>query len=219
MGGPAFQSGLVVRPFVLGPFETNCYVVSATGSSDCWVVDCGFDPGELIDHIRRQKLRPAALLLTHAHADHIAGIDELRRAFPGIPIHIHPAEREFLRDPELNLSAALGYGITAPAADHALCDGQALELGGSRWTVLHTPGHSPGGVTLHCAEEGIALVGDTLFAGSIGRSDFPTSDEAALHRSIRQRLYVLPDATVVYPGHGPATTIGREKRTNPFVRP
>lgn len=171
-------------------------------------------------------------MLTHAHIDHIAGLDEIARAFPNAPVHLHQSERLWLTDPTLNLSAAAGQPITcATTVTHALEDGRTLELLGQSWRVLHTPGHSPGGVTLVLESRsegshgiapgiapGIAFVGDTLFAGSIGRSDFPTSDEAMLHRSIRDQLYTLPATTRALPGHGPPTTIGHEMATNPFVR-
>lgn len=209
---------VVVERFVLGPFETNCYLVRASVGGGVWVVDAGFDPAPMLDRLAALRQPVEAILLTHAHADHIAGLNEVKAAHPSAPILIHPAETGFLADPARNLSEGFGVPITAPAADGPLEDGRSLTLGGVEWTALHTPGHSPGGVTLHCAAADVALVGDTLFAGSIGRFDFPTSDEAALFRSIRQRLYALPDETVVYSGHGEPTTIGREKATNPFVR-
>lgn len=206
------------RGFALGPFETNCYVVNLEGDSACWIVDAGFEPAEMIEHVRGTGLEPRALLLTHAHADHIAGVREVVAAFPGLPVRVHAAERDWLLDPMLNLSGGMGMPVTAPETDRTLEDGEELELSRTRWRVLHTPGHSPGGVTIHCADAGIALVGDALFAGSIGRHDFPGSSFETLAASIRERLYALPDETVVLPGHGPATTIGREKRSNPFVR-
>ncbi|MCB9839178.1 MAG: MBL fold metallo-hydrolase [Phycisphaeraceae bacterium] len=214
----------IVERFVLGPFETNCYVVSAPGSDSCWIVDAGYGPDAMIERIRERGQRVGAVVLTHAHADHIAGLDEIIGAFPGVPVFLHPSERAWLRDPELNLSGFAGTPLVCDAeATGELSDGQALELLGATWRVLHTPGHSPGGVTLVLESVGesgahVAFVGDTLFAGSIGRSDFPTSDEAALHRSIRERLYTLDEDTTALPGHGPPTTIGREKRSNPFVR-
>lgn len=204
--------------FALGPFETNCYLVWVEGQPACWIVDAGFEPDPLIEAARRRGLEPEALLLTHAHADHIAGVRKVLEAFPGLPVHIHDTERGWLADPEQNLSAGLGVPVTAPAPQASLADGQSLELAGSHWRVLHTPGHSPGGVTLHCPEAGLALVGDALFAGSIGRHDFPGSSFETLEHSIREKLYALPDPTRVLPGHGPETTIGQEKRSNPFVR-
>lgn len=218
------SAAAAVRPEVdcvtLGPFETNCYLVSIPGDStrSCWIVDASFDPDELIELVHAKGLRPAALVLTHAHVDHIAGVGEVRAAFPGLPILIHEAEREWLSDPVLNLSAMMAMDVTAPGPDRLLTDGDRLELAGTTWDVLHTPGHSPGGITLHHAPSATALVGDTLFNASIGRFDFPGSDEETLVRSIKDRLYALPDQTRVFPGHGPPTTIGREKRSNPFVR-
>ena len=211
-----------ITPFVLGPFETNCYVVQVpageSGERPCWIVDAGFDPDEMIRFIQSEGLKPVAAVLTHAHADHIAGLASVRRAFPGIPILIHEAEADWLGDPMLNLSAMGGIPITAPRADRLLADGERLYLGESEWEVRHTPGHSPGGIALIHEPSHQALVGDALFAGSVGRSDFPGSDPEVLARSIRSRLYTLPDRTRVFPGHGPPTTIGREKRSNPFVR-
>ncbi|MFG0328659.1 MAG: MBL fold metallo-hydrolase [Phycisphaerales bacterium] len=202
----------------LGPWETNCYVVRAPTSSACWIVDAGFEPAALIRHVRDQGLEPEKLILTHAHLDHIAGAREVVEAFGGLPISIHEAERDWLSDPTLNLSAFVEMNITAPEATDLLEDGQPLTLDGHQWIVLHTPGHSPGGVTLVHNDSRQAIVGDTLFQGSIGRFDFPTSDGDTLIRSIRERLMTLPDDTRVLPGHGPETTIGQERDSNPYVR-
>jgi glyoxylase-like metal-dependent hydrolase (beta-lactamase superfamily II) len=215
--GPA--GTLLIEPFALGPFETNCHVVRVAGDPGCLIVDAGFDPGEMIGHVEQHGLSPELLILTHAHADHIAGIRQVRGRFPELPILIHDEEREWLVDPELNLSAGMGFPVTAPAATGTLADGDEVTIGGHVFTVLHTPGHSPGGITLYCADAHAAIVGDSLFNGSIGRTDFPGSDFETLAGSIRTKLYALPDETIVYPGHGPRTTIGREKRSNPFVRP
>jgi hydroxyacylglutathione hydrolase len=216
--------GCLIEGFALGPFETNCYVVYVPGprgairGRGCWIVDASFGPEPLIGRVRELGLIPEALLLTHAHVDHIAGVDEVLAAFSGTPVVIHPSEREWLRDPALNLSVGMGTPVTAHGPDRTYEAGEELELSGTRWTVLHTPGHSPGGVALWNGADNVALVGDALFAGSVGRTDFPGSDPHLLARSIRERLYTLPEETIIYPGHGPQSTIGREKRTNPFVR-
>lgn len=226
-GNTIGENGRVeLEVFTLGPFETNCYVVRAPGASgtdpDCWIVDASFEPAPIVEFVQARNLRPVALILTHAHVDHIAGVTEVvsacsRRGAP-LPVWVHAAEAAWLHDPMLNLSALGGVAVTAPGPDRLLQGGETLELGASRWTVLHTPGHSPGGITLSNPASGIALVGDTLFAGSVGRSDFPGSDQETLFQSIRTKLYTLPEATRIYPGHGPASTIGRERKHNPYVR-
>jgi hydroxyacylglutathione hydrolase len=227
--GGAARPRTVIETFTLGPFETNCYLVyqgpptAAEGSGAgraCWVVDASFEPADLIERVRALDLRPEKLILTHAHVDHIAGVEEVLRAFAAAPIElsIHGAEVDWLSDPMKNLSAMMGEAVTTRAPSRVLKEGDELRLGDSVWRVLHTPGHSPGGITLHNQAESVALVGDSLFAGSIGRTDFPGSSFEQLAASIRAKLYQMPAATRVLPGHGPATTVGRERETNPFVR-
>lgn len=207
---------LQIETFVLGAWETNCYVVSAGRS--CWIVDAGFDPRPMLEHIAERRLTPRQIVLTHAHADHIAGLHDVRRAFPDIPILIHEAEHAFLTDTALNLSAFLAEPVVAPEPTGTFAHGDTLLLEGAAFEVRHTPGHSPGGVCLYQPDHGVALVGDTLFSGSIGRSDFPTSDGETLGRSIREQLLTLPGATRILPGHGPETTIAIERRSNPYIR-
>jgi glyoxylase-like metal-dependent hydrolase (beta-lactamase superfamily II) len=170
-----------------------------------------------LECVQDHGLRPQALILTHTHVDHIAGVREVLAAFPGLGLLVHPAEKEWLWDPMLNLSAMSGEPITTPEATGYVNEGDVSALGETSWRILHTPGHSPGGITIYHEPSGTALVGDSLFAGSIGRTDFPGGDLATLERSIREKLYTLPDSVTVYPGHGPRTTIGRERKTNPYV--
>jgi len=208
---------LKIHAFTLGQWMTNCYVVHAEGSKTCWIIDAGFDPDPMIEAVKQYGMTPSMLVLTHAHVDHIAGINTVRESWPDLPIAIHEAEAKFLSDPILNLSAGAGMNITAPEPDRLLHHGDTLTLDGLDFEVRHTPGHSPGGICLYQSDCGVALVGDTLFYDSIGRHDFPTSDGEQLMRSIREQLMTLPDPTEVYPGHMQPTTIGRERQLNPFL--
>ncbi|MFO0874423.1 MAG: MBL fold metallo-hydrolase [Phycisphaerales bacterium] len=207
-----------IAPFVLGEFQTNCYVVSVPGRDECWIVDVGERPQRMLEHVERAGLRPVAIVLTHCHCDHIAGLDLARGRLGSIEVMAHEAERGFCGEPQLNLSAFVGAPVTAAEPTRWLHGGETLDLAGSTWRVMHTPGHSPGGITLVHDESKQAIVGDTLFAGSIGRIDFPTSDPARMERTLAELLRSLPDETRIHPGHGPSTTIGRERRTNPYLR-
>lgn len=209
-----------IETFVLGDYQTNCFVVTPgppAAGTPCWLVDCGFDSRAMLDFVRRHELDARALLLTHCHPDHIAGVDEALTVLGRLPIYAHRAEAEWNSDPMLNMSSMIGIPISVTAPDHLLDGGETLDLAGTSWRVVHTPGHSPGGVCfIHDASKQ-AIVGDTLFAGSIGRIDFPNSDPDAMRRTIQDVIMQWPDDMAVLPGHGPATTVGDERRRNPFV--
>ncbi len=204
-----------ITPFVLGDYQTNCYIV--TSGDDCWVVDCGYEPEELIKYIETNSLKPSAILLTHCHADHIAGLDQLRSAIGNVHVMCHESESTWNMNPMLNLSGLAGMPVTAEPPDGFLTPGKQITLGDSTWDVLHAPGHSPGSICFIQSDTNQAIVGDTLFAGSIGRHDFPTSNVDDLRHSIGEVLMKLPDEMTIYPGHGPSSTIGHERVTNPFV--
>jgi glyoxylase-like metal-dependent hydrolase (beta-lactamase superfamily II) len=210
------SDALTIKTFTLGDWMTNCYVLAA--GSRCWIIDAGFQPRLMLQYIQKNNLTPEKIILTHAHVDHIGGLTQVSAAHPNAPILIHEAEQQFPTDPMLNLSAALAEEIVAPEPTQLLTVGQMLELNGHHFEVRHTPGHSPGGITLYCAEQRLALVGDALFAAGIGRTDFPTADHKTLIDSIKNQLMALPDDTRVLPGHGPATTIGEERANNPFLQ-
>lgn len=200
------------------PFMENTLIVRREGRPDCLVVDPGFQPDKILAHLERHHLEPALILLTHGHVDHIAGNARLKQVWPSLPIFIGAGDAPMLTDPVANLSGLGGVSITSPPADRLLSEGERVEAAGLELSVLEIPGHSPGHIVyvLHSEQPAIILGGDVLFRGSIGRCDFPGGDQDLLLSGIRTKLFVLPPDTIVYPGHGPATTIGHEQRTNPF---
>ncbi len=203
---------------ILGDFQTNSYVVRRDESAtDCVIVDTGLDARDLVAFLKEQRLRPAAVILTHGHIDHIQGLGLLRQEFPSVQVYIHRLDAHLLEDPDANLSGLAGGDFVTKAADVLLEDGRTIEEAGIRLSVLHTPGHTPGGICLYAERDGVLFSGDTLFADSIGRTDFPGGSVDQLLAGIRDKLLVLPDLTVVHPGHGGRTTLGREKRCNPFL--
>ena len=209
----------LIEPFLSQPFEQWAYVLRRPGTSEAIVVDPGFQTRSLLAFLRESGLIPAAVLNTHGHSDHIAGNAALKAAFPDAPILIGRREAHLLTDPEANLSAPFGKPFTSPPADRLLDEGERLELAGFAFNLFEIPGHSPGSIVLVSIDETppFVIAGDVLFAGSVGRCDFPGGDMESLVSGIRSKLLPLPDATLVYPGHGPPTTIGDERRRNPYV--
>ena len=202
---------------ILGGYQTNCYVLRKDDSAkDCLIIDPGLEAAELIEFLDEQKLNPVVAVLTHGHIDHIAGLTVLRNQFPEIKVYIHNLDAEMLTDPNINLSAMSGMTFITDAEDVSLKNRDIIDLAGMKLRVLHTPGHTPGGISLYSKEAGVVFVGDTLFADSIGRTDFPGGNMSQLLNSVREKLFTLPEETEVYPGHGPATTIATEKAHNPF---
>jgi len=215
----ADSAALLLGRIESAPFAENTFVVARPGDGGCLVVDPGFEPDAVIDWIESRGLEPRAILLTHGHSDHIAGNGSLKNRWPGLPILVGRGDAAKLTDPAGNLSGAFGFNLVSPPADRLLDDGESLELAGFAITVLAIPGHSSGHVVyrLDGLSPPVVLGGDVLFLEGIGRTDFPDGDFAALAAGIRRHLYTLPDDTLILPGHGEATTVGHERRHNPFV--
>ena len=201
-------------------FGENAYVAYFEQRGDCLVFDPGFDFQQIVARLTELRLAPAAILNTHGHSDHIAGNEALKRVWRECPLLIGAGDAPKLTDPELNLSAAFGVALISPAADRLLHEGDVYEGAGLRLEILEIPGHSVGHIVFLCKDHDpwIVFGGDVLFQGSIGRTDFPDGDLDHLLGNIRSKLLTLPDETIVLPGHGPGTTIGAEKRSNPFLR-
>ena len=205
-----------IENFVLGPVGTNCYIVSNEETKECFLVDMAACPPELVSHIKNSGLTVKAVLLTHGHVDHIMGLDRFLEEFPA-PVYACAAEKELLESAQLNSSSGmLGQPYTFHGAQYVK-DGDLLEIAGMKIQVIQTPGHTIGGCCYYIADEQTLFSGDTLFRASIGRTDLPTGSMGALVRSVTEKILVLPDETRVYPGHMEETTVGYEKKYNPFL--
>jgi glyoxylase-like metal-dependent hydrolase (beta-lactamase superfamily II) len=199
------------------PFAENSYIVRRPDRKDAVVIDPGFEPDAILDALAADQLTVAMILNTHGHVDHIAGNQTLKEAYPEAPLVIGAGDAAMLTDPMQNLSGLAGVAIVSPPADRTVREGETIDVAGMQFDVLEIPGHSPGHVVFVIRGEPIVFGGDVLFAGSIGRTDFPGGNLDQLLSGIRAKLWPLAAETAVYPGHGPATTIGEEKRSNPFL--
>lgn len=205
-----------MRQYAVGPFQSNVYLVWDAAPGEAVLVDAGAEAPRLLRELDKHELTLMAILQTHAHADHIAALPELVAA-TGASVYLHPDARPMLTSAEENLSAFAGFPISAPVETLAVREGDELNLLGRELKVYHTPGHAPGSVCYHFVDDGIVFTGDALFAGSIGRTDFPGGSYDLLIESIKEKLLALPDETEVYSGHMGPTTIGHERKTNPFL--
>jgi len=187
----------IVETFIVGPLEENCYLLYDETSREASLIDPGADPEKILDFINKHNLTLKNIIITHGHWDHVGAIDHVKHA-TGAPVHIHKLD------------------MGTVSAENFLKEGDAVVIGNAQYKVIHTPGHSPGSVSL--VGDGFLLTGDLLFCGGVGRTDLPGGSWSVLEESIRHKIYSFPDATEVLPGHGPTTTIGQEKLSNPFVR-
>lgn len=204
------------RQFALGPLQTNAYIIE-NGNKECIIIDPGSEGKRLVKNLEKNGLKPLAVLLTHAHFDHIGAVDSITEKW-NCSVYIHEKEQDWLQDPSLNGSKYfISEEITAKDADQLITEEGSLDIGTFHFKVIETPGHSPGSVSYYLQEKQVVFSGDALFARSIGRTDLPGGSHRQLIQSIHEKLLVLPEATVVASGHGPLTSIGDEMNGNPFL--
>jgi glyoxylase-like metal-dependent hydrolase (beta-lactamase superfamily II) len=210
---------LIVVPIVSLPFQENTYVARLADRRECLVIDPGLQPELILDYLAAGRLDVAMILNTHGHGDHIGGNAALKQAFPLAPLVIGELDKPMLSDPRLNLGGMAGFRLVSPPADRTVREGDVVEAAGFRLEVRLIPGHTPGHVVYVWLEHRPVIVfgGDVLFAGGVGRWDLPGGSHSTLISGIRNKLFTLPGDTIVFPGHGPETTVAEERRSNPFA--
>ena len=207
---------MIIKKLVVGPLATNCYIVGSESSKEGMIIDPGAEANQILSSVKGSGLDIKSIVLTHSHIDHIGALKEVEEA-TGAEVAIHTDDAQALKGQEPSLGAMFGLSYPSPPPpDRLLEDGESIDIGDLRFSVLHTPGHTPGGICL--LGEGIVFSGDTLFNYGVGRADLPGGSYSQLMDSISTKLMTLPDTTIVYPGHGPDTTIGTERQGNPFLR-
>lgn len=205
---------MIFQAICVSSLQVNCYILAEDEAQEAIIIDPGDEPDKIKAFLKKHRLKAHWIINTHGHFDHIGADDEF-----GVPVYIHRLDAALLKDPRLNLSGMFASGCTVKAQINTLEDGQELALGKIRLEVIHTPGHTPGGICLLLKgpRPEMLFSGDSLFYHGIGRTDFPGADEGVLIAAIKDKLLKLADDTLVYPGHGPSSTIGAEKKQNPFL--
>lgn len=199
-----------LKKFIVGPMEVNCYLVADPVTKEACIVDPGAGANSIKNFLRKNGFDLKFVINTHGHGDHIAA-----NGYFNSPIYIHRLDKDFLTDPDMNLSRMFLFTVTSPKPARVLEDGDKIPLGGLELEIIHTPGHTPGSVSIKLDD--VIFTGDALFAGGVGRTDFSYGDEELLLKSIKEKLLTFSDDIVIYPGHGESSTIGRERKSNPFL--
>jgi hydroxyacylglutathione hydrolase len=205
---------VIIKTLQVGMIGTNCYIVACSNTKEAAVIDPGDEAQRIMKTVKENGLSVSVIINTHGHWDHVGGNNELFQ-LTGVPVLIHEKDASFLAEEKLNLGTFIGKKSSSHMADQLLKEGDQVKVGNLSFSILHTPGHTPGGISI--VGKNVVFVGDTLFAGSIGRTDLPGGGFDILIRSIKDKLFSLDDSYIVYPGHGPSTTIGWERKNNPFL--
>lgn len=205
---------MILETVCVGPMQVNCYILAAAGDSSAIIIDPGDEDNKIREVLNKYKLNPVFIINTHGHIDHIGCDDKFN-----VPVYIHQKDAALLTDPRLNLSSFLVFPFSVKSKVHALEDKESIGIDNLQLEVMHMPGHTPGGIALYLKkpQDKILFTGDSLFCQGIGRTDFPGADEKLLIKSIKEKIFKLADDTVIYPGHGSSSTIGEEKKNNPFL--